>query len=131
MVGTVVLISAYFLSAAPQKQLLKFFSTGSSALGISGLRRVSWMLEAAGKVWWGFLDHGLKCRYIIWDSTVTFGICFFQESRMGYWLEARQSANINYTTSWRPHHMGSGADSWIGYSKCCQGRRPRNCAPAL
>lgn len=55
MVGTVkndgVFDFSTFLSAKTQKQLLKFFSTGSSALGISGFRRVSWMLEAAGKVW--------------------------------------------------------------------------------
>ena len=47
----VFLISAPFLSAKTQKQLLKFSPTGSSALGISGFRRVSWMLEAAAKVW--------------------------------------------------------------------------------
>lgn len=56
MLGTVKNVgvfdfSTFFLSAKTQKQLLKFFSTGSSALGISGFRRVSWMLEAAGKVW--------------------------------------------------------------------------------
>lgn len=82
------------MSAKPQKQLLKFFSIGSSALGISGFRRVSWMLEAAGKVWWGFLDHSLKCRNF-GIGTVTFGIAFFKNRTPGQTAKKLRTGTVS------------------------------------